>query len=821
MYTKGGTSNLLDEITIPVVYDGANGNDAYTVLLSNESHTFAEGSTSPIDCYVIAYKGATQITTKITKVGSTPITATNGAQTITPVTGLSFATGNNAGNSYSNKVTITPSSTLSGSGTVTLTIQADGKTFTKDFSFSVARKGETGDEGNGITSVTITYAKSSSGDSVPSSGWESSVPSLSEGDYLWTKTVTTYKKTNATTSYTVSRVGEDGEKGKGISSIVDYYTATTTSEDKLINGNGTVLVEEVNRTEGTNGVHHGSDDYYIIDMNQVNNSYCLIKLTLKLTATANVVLNCISCGEHNTSTVYDYMMVSNISSSNSTYKLSESNSVDDTSKLKKKFNVVSEQSTTPIQVSFGNCSAGTYYIYIKARKDGSTTENEYFAFQCGTLFSGNNWTTYIPSDFNEKNPYLWKYTRINYDDGTYTETSKQIISHWGKTGKDGQNLYAEVDSTITAGTQTKVAKLKTGTLTSSTLTTGVTVTVKFTNANTFSMPNLNVNNTGNYQIKWNKVTPTGDNPFYWPAGAVMTFVFDGTYWVVVDVGSTKMDMQPAGLVVGNYSSSGTLQNNVLIGASDVQIRNNETVYAKFGTTVTIGRDTDTFNNIFIDSDSIDIRRGDTTLASMGYEEHSVFGDMFKIQAPEVLHLTSNNQIVLQRGYYNSDTDTSDVQCRLSLISNKPSFYVGTTYASGTTYNSSSFLVERDAISLSSPSIELNNHVYLPNNVGINTYTVTEQSNGTLKSTPRFVFKVSTGNWLDIGSSFYTGDAKGTTVYGKVLQHRVYPGGTGYTYKPYYSKSTNTNGETTTYGAESVTITLHTTGYLKNAKSALY
>ncbi len=49
--------------------------------------------------------------------------------------------------------------------------------------------GIAGKDGVGITATTITYAQSTSGTIAPSSGWTSTVPTVAEGSYLWTKTV--------------------------------------------------------------------------------------------------------------------------------------------------------------------------------------------------------------------------------------------------------------------------------------------------------------------------------------------------------------------------------------------------------------------------------------------------------------------------------------------------------------------------------------------------------------------------------------------------------------------------------------------------------
>jgi hypothetical protein len=64
-----------------------------------------------------------------------------------------------------------------------------------------------------------------------------------------------------------------------------------------------------------------------------------------------------------------------------------------------------------------------------------------------------------------------------------------------------------------------------------TLETGATINVVFSNANTAAAPTLNVNSTGAKSIAVEDGTTTSATyPAYFPAGAVITFVYDGTKW---------------------------------------------------------------------------------------------------------------------------------------------------------------------------------------------------------------------------------------------------------------------------------------------------
>lgn len=64
-----------------------------------------------------------------------------------------------------------------------------------------------------IKSSSVTYVVGTSGTTAPTSGWQSTVPSVSASQYLWTRTVFTLQDNSTTTSYSVSKQGAKGDKG--------------------------------------------------------------------------------------------------------------------------------------------------------------------------------------------------------------------------------------------------------------------------------------------------------------------------------------------------------------------------------------------------------------------------------------------------------------------------------------------------------------------------------------------------------------------------------------------------------------------------------
>lgn len=144
LYLNGDTATLLDQQTIPIVSDGAdgtngtNGADAYTVILTNENHTFTGNTTSAlaseIECNVIAYKGTTQVASTIGTITGQP-------------TGMTTSLLNNGTVNSAFKVTVT-TSMITKNGILTIPITVDGKTFIKKFTYSLTFDGEKGDKGD-------------------------------------------------------------------------------------------------------------------------------------------------------------------------------------------------------------------------------------------------------------------------------------------------------------------------------------------------------------------------------------------------------------------------------------------------------------------------------------------------------------------------------------------------------------------------------------------------------------------------------------------------------------------------------------------------
>ena len=157
--------------------------------------------------------------------GSEQVTCTVG--TITCPTGISAVSD---GKAPMPTITITATSALTKSGTITIPIVVDGDiTINKTFSYSIAFKGQTGQNGTSVTvsSTSVTYQVGVSGTTKPTGEWSATVPNVPNGQFLWTKTVVKYSDGKSTEAYSVSYKGTNGSNGSNGTSVTVKSTSVT------------------------------------------------------------------------------------------------------------------------------------------------------------------------------------------------------------------------------------------------------------------------------------------------------------------------------------------------------------------------------------------------------------------------------------------------------------------------------------------------------------------------------------------------------------------------------------------------------------------
>lgn len=506
-------------------------------------------------------------------------------------------------------------------------------------------KGDKGDAGTGVSNVDVQYYKSTSSTSLSGGSWSTTNPGWENGKYIWSKTVVTYTSGTTEESTPVcitgakgstgatgetGATGADGADGKGVKSIVEQYYKST-SATSLSGGSWSATYPG---WENGKYIWTRSIITYTDNSTTTTTAVCVTgqkgdtgatgakgdKGDTGATGPTGPKGDKGDTGEAGVGikSITEYYAVS---SSNSTAPTSWSTSVPTMTTTNKYLwnyeritytNNTTSDSAKRVIGAYGNTGA----TGVKGDKGdtGSTgatgpkgdtgatgngiksITNYYLATTAasGVTTSTSGWTTSVQTITTSKK-YLWNYEKITYTNGSTTNTTPHIIGVYGNTGatgpqgpqgergpqgstgpqgpsgsagEDGQMLYATCGTA--SATATKVATLAAGKLT---LKAGATVSVRFTYANTASSPTLDVAGTGAKAIY-----TQGVRYAYWRANQTVVFTYDGSYWRVAS----------------------------------------EPVYAN---TVTVGNPA--AQNVYIDADSIDIRKGSDALASFKQDEISL------------------------------------------------------------------------------------------------------------------------------------------------------------------------------------------------------
>ena len=218
---------------------GKNGADAYTIILGNESHAF-QGTTSAAiaastKCEVIAYKGATRVAATIGTITGAP-------------SGMSTSISSNGTTSASFTVSVT-SSLTTGQGVLTVPITVDGKSFTKNFSFSVAFKGNTGATGaTGPKGDAAVFYIIETDVRIVKKSWDNKLTPTSVTCTKYKQTGSNARATTTEKTLKYQRVGTDGsvQTAANGSSVTVSPTSTTTSiKFWLYDGSNIIMMQEV------------------------------------------------------------------------------------------------------------------------------------------------------------------------------------------------------------------------------------------------------------------------------------------------------------------------------------------------------------------------------------------------------------------------------------------------------------------------------------------------------------------------------------------------------------------------------------------------
>ena len=378
-------------------------------------------------------------------------------------------------------------------------------------------KGETGATGKGVKSITNYYlaSSSSSGVTTSTSGWTTTVQTITTSKkYLWNYEVITYTDNSTTTTTPCiigaygntgakGATGETGATGNGISSIAEYY-AVSTSNSTAPTSWGT---------------------------------------TVPTMTTTNKYL-------------WNYELI--------TY-------TDGTTKETSK-RVIGVYGNTGEKGATGATGAtGAKGETGAAGKGVKSIVEQYYLSSSSSSQTGGSWSSTCPAW--KSGYYIWTRSYITWSDSTTTTTTPVLANAINNANTTSNTASANASSALstanTANTNASTAlstantantnansalnratyhygtcstaaatTAKVVTLANFALYTGAMISVYFTYANTASSPTLNVNSTGAKSIRVNNAAIT--SKYYWQANNTVTFIYNGTYWVMADTSANSI-----------------------------------------------------------------------------------------------------------------------------------------------------------------------------------------------------------------------------------------------------------------------------------------
>ena len=414
---KASDGEAEDVFTIYKAFDGADGT-ASIAFLTNENISFSANADGQValtsfTTNVVAYNGTTKVapTIRTNSDGTPAITGLPSGMTVSaPVTSsneqiLTFSIANNS----------TLGSASSNNGTITIPVTSPVST-NLILSWS---KINTGATGVGISSTTVTYGVSDTSSTQPTS-WQSTIPSVADGKYLWTQTVIDYTDpTKAdTVTYTYAKQGTVGATG---------------------NPGSSVTVSSIQYQEGASATTAPTGTWSNAVVAVADGKYLWTKTAFSDGKTAYGVAKQGSSGR-GVSTITEKYLATTASSGVTTAASGWTDAIQTIDASKRylwNYEIITytdgtTTSTTPVIIGvFGSTGAAGKGIKSVTEYYLASTESG------GITTSTTGWTTTM-QELSDINKYLWNYELITYTDNTTTTIDPIIIGVYGDTGTPGR-----------------------------------------------------------------------------------------------------------------------------------------------------------------------------------------------------------------------------------------------------------------------------------------------------------------------------------------------------------------------------------------------
>lgn len=283
--------------------------------------------------------------------------------------------------------------------------------------------GATGAAGKGIASIAITYQAATSGTAVPTGTWSTSIPTVAQGSYLWTRTVTTYTDNTTSTAYSVSRAGADGTQGipgkDGTNGKTSYFHI---KYSPVANPTAAQMTE-------TPSVYIGT----YVDFTEADSTDPTKYTWSRFEGAQGKDGKQGIAGTNGADGKTSYLHIAYANNANGTSGFSVS---DGTNKL-----YIGQYTDYTVNDS----TDPTKYKWTKIKGDTGATGaagvsitgvTEHYAVSTSNTTAPTSWQN-TPPTMTATNKYLWNYETISYSDGTTSNTQKRVIGVYGDKGNIG------------------------------------------------------------------------------------------------------------------------------------------------------------------------------------------------------------------------------------------------------------------------------------------------------------------------------------------------------------------------------------------------
>lgn len=337
----------------------------------------------------------------------------------------------------------------------------------KTESYSISYHGKNGSDGTSVktTSTSVKYQVGDSGTTKPTGTWQSNVPTVAQGKYLWTQTIVNYSDGNSTESYSVSYRGIDGSNGvNGMNAATVYlYQRATSTPSKPSNTltytfSTTKITGTLNNGWST-AIPTGTDAVYVTVASVSSKNDTATIATSAWSAPVVLAQNGKTGSDGkaglNVATIYLYQR--NISkpskpSASVTYTFSTGVA----SGLNNGWSQKIPDGTNPLYVTLATASSNTatdtilssewsnVVVMAQNGEDGqdgtsikiTSKSVTYQTSTSGTTVPTGTWVTTVPTVANGQ--YLWTKTTVQYSDGNKTEAYS--VSYKGTNGTNGTSV---------------------------------------------------------------------------------------------------------------------------------------------------------------------------------------------------------------------------------------------------------------------------------------------------------------------------------------------------------------------------------------------